>query len=108
MYGQILAKTLTIFATFKILQYKSDILIYGRLGTTIKVPNLMSAMCKTLGLSFALLVLKFVLHLEEFSLKAFSSPLYAHMFWRRDISYIRSGCSVNIYENIRNTSYKTK
>ena len=44
MYGQMLAKTLVIFATLKILQYKSDILIYGRLGTTIKVPNLMSAM----------------------------------------------------------------
>ena len=96
MYGQVLGNRLIILAlaTFKILQYKSDILIYGRLGTTIKVPNLMSAMWRTLGLSFALLVLKFVLHLKIFSLKAFSALLYAYTLSGRTITYMRIAYSL--------------
>ena len=105
MYGQMLPNRLIILAlaTFKILQYKSDNLIYRRLGTTIKVPNLMSGMWKTLGLSFALLVLKFVLHLNNFSLKAFSALLYAYMLSGRAITYMQS--STDFTENISNTVY---
>ena len=86
-------------ATYKILQYKYDILIYGRLGTTIEVASLMSGMQKTLSLSLALLVLKFVLHFNNFSLKAFSARLNVHMSSGRTITYMQIAYSYNIYEH---------